>query len=187
MNNLIEHLESHLGLIEGGWKDSDGTRWPFQVLRFTGGPIADTVTYSTLGLSETPLPSAVSCKQVRHELLFMARPAFCDRNIPAVLHQVGIEAIGRGAPYLRGELIGPRGVLIEGTEMTALYVSLPVYLPASFATYQSPDGVSSIFAWLVPITSREADFVIANGWERFEDRLIALNPDLLDLSRTSIV
>jgi hypothetical protein len=114
--NIVEHLENHLGLIQAGWKDSDGTPWPFQVLRFTGGPIADAVTYTTLGLSDNSLPSAVSAKQVRHELVFMARPAFCDRNIPAVLHQVGVETIRSASALLRGDVLGPRGALIEGTE-----------------------------------------------------------------------
>jgi hypothetical protein len=186
MNNLIAHLESHLGQIQAGWKDSDGTLWPFHVLRFTGGPIADTVTYATLGLTDVPLRSPVSGKQVRHELLFMARPSFCDRNIPAVLHQVGMEAISSGTPYLRGDVIGPRGTLIEETEMTALYLSQPVYLPESFGTFTSPDGVSCIFAWLVPITSTEAEFVTARGWESFEERLASLDPDLLDLSRAGV-
>lgn len=187
MKNLIEHLESHLGQIDVGWKDSDGTAWPFQVLRFLGGPIANTVTYSTLGLSDTALPSPVSGKQVRHELLFMARPAFCDRNIPAILHQVGMEAITSRRAYLRGDVIGPRGALISGTDMEALYVSLPVYLPDSFATYKSPEGISCIFAWLVPITSQEAAFAKTKGWETFEDRLASVDPDLLDLRRKSIV
>lgn len=187
MKNLIEHLESHLGQIDMGWKDSDGTVWPFQVLRFLDGPITNTVTYSTLGLSDTPLPSPISAQQVRHELVFMARPEFCDRSVPAILHQVGTEAISMSRAYLRGDVIGPRGTLISGTGMEALYVSLPAYLPVSFATYRSPDGVSSIFAWLVPITSQEAEFAKTKGWEAFEDRLANVDPDLLDLRRKSIV
>jgi hypothetical protein len=187
MNNLIEHLESHLGQIEAGWKDSDGTRWPFQVVKFSGGPIANTVTYSTLGLSDTPLASPVSPKEIRHELILMARPEFCDRNIPAILHQIGMEAIRRGRPYLRGDLIGPRGTLILDTGMEALYLSPPAYLPEAFATYKSPEGVLCVFAWLVPVTSFEADFVKKKGWEAFEDRLASVNPDLLDLNRKSIV
>lgn len=187
MNSLIAHLESHLGQIESGWRDSDGTNWPFHVLRFSGGPLAGTVTYCTLGLSDTPLQSPVSAKQVRHELLLMARPAFCDRNIPAVLHQVGTEAIRAGRPYLRGDVIGPRGTLILGTRMEALYVSLPAYLPDSFAACTAPDGTARVFAWLVPITSDEAAFAKAKGWDAFEERLVRVDPDLPDFDRESIV
>jgi hypothetical protein len=187
MKNLIEHLESHLGQIYAGWKGSDGTAWPFQVVRFFGGPIANTVTYCTLGLSNTALASPVSAKQVRQELLFMARPEFCDRNIPAILHQAGTEAISRSRAYLRGDIIGPRGTLVSETSMEALYVSLPAYFPDSFATYKSSKGISCVIAWVVPITSQEAEFAKTNGWEAFEDRLASIDPDLLDLRRKSIV
>jgi hypothetical protein len=42
-------------------------------------------------------------------------------------------------------------------------------------------------SWLVRITAEEAEFAKANGWEQFEDRLVSLDPDLLDLTRASIV
>jgi hypothetical protein len=188
MNGLFEHVESFLGQMEYGWKDSDGTVWPFHVLRFSGGPIANTITITTMGLSDTPMPSPVSNKQIRHELLFMARPSFCDGNIPAILHQVGMEAISDNRPYLRGELIGPRrGTLIAGTRIEALYVTNPFYLPDSFAPYRSPEGIACVFAWLIPITAKEAEFASKLGWKRFEDELIATDPDLLDLKRPSMV
>ena len=187
MKTLVEHLESFLGQIGFGWKDSDGTQWPFQVLRFLEGPIANCVTYSTLGLSDFALQSTVSSKQIRHELLLMARPIFCDRNIPAVLHQVGMEAVKSENAYSRGDIVGPRGTLISGTQMEAFYVSMPAYLPDDFATFESPEGISSVIAWLVPITFNEAHFVKSNGWEAFEERLCEVDPDLLDLNRPSIV
>jgi hypothetical protein len=187
MKNITDHLEKFLGNIDGACKDSDGTLWPFYVLRFLGGPIANTITYSTLGLCDVPLPSTISNKRVRHELLFMARPSSYDDNIPAVLHQVASEAINNNRPYLRGDVIGPRGTLIHGTKMEALYVSLPVYLPDTFASYTSPDGDTCIFAWLVPITGPEAELVRLSGWESFEESVCAIDPDLLDLSRPSIV
>lgn len=187
MNELVRHLETHLGQISGGWKDSDGTDWPFYVVRFLGGPISDTVTYSTLGLSDVPLPSPVSDKQVTHELIFMTRLLTSDRNVPAILHELGVEAISRQRPYLAHEVIGPRGTLIEGTKMEALYVTVPVYLPDSFAVCQSPEGASRVFAWLVPITRDEAAFIRTKGWKEFEELLCSTDPDLLDLNRSSVV
>jgi hypothetical protein len=188
MTGLFEHLESYLGTMEYGWKDSDGTVWPFYVMRFSGGPV-DTVTFATLGLSDTPMPSLVSDKQIRHELLFMTRPSFGNGNIPAILHQVGMEAISDKRPYLRGELIGPRrGTLIAGTQVAALYVGNPPgCLPESFAPYRSPEGIPCVLAWLVPITLNEAEFVKTHGWERFEDELCRADPDLLDLKRASFL
>ncbi len=187
MKDLIEHLEEHLGQIDGGWKDSDGEAWPYHVLRFVGRPTSNLVTYTTLGLGDTSLRSRVSSKWIRHELLFMARPSFCDRNIPALLHQVGMEAINNGFAYLRGDVIGPRGIVIPGTDKEALYITLPIYLPDSFATYTLPEGISTIFAWVVPISRSEASFIKAHGWNEFEERLAAVDPDLTDLARPSVV
>jgi hypothetical protein len=42
MNSMIEHLEPQLGPIQYGWKDSEGLTWPFDVLGFGAGPIANT-------------------------------------------------------------------------------------------------------------------------------------------------
>jgi hypothetical protein len=117
----------------------------------------------------------------------MARRSFGDSIFPSLLQQVGVEAISRHRPYLRGDVIGPRGTLLAGTEMTALYVSPPVYLPDAFAGYRSADGTSRIFGWLIPITSAEATLIQQQGWTRFEDELCRVNPDLLDVKRASIV
>jgi hypothetical protein len=186
MNSLIVHLENTLGKIDVAWKDADGTVWPFYVLRFTGGPIANSVTYTTLGLSEIPLRSRSSDKPIRHELLIMARPSFGDLSFPAILRQVGEESISEGYAYLRGDVIGPRGTLIPDSKMEALYVSLPVYLPESFARLDSHDGNTRVFAWLVPITGSEVEYVKILGWQAFENELASTDPDLLDLHRPSV-
>src|SRR5438132_10707921 len=120
-------------------------------------------------------------------MLFITRASFGDHNLPALLHKVGMEALSSGRPYLRGDVIGPRETLFAGTSMEALYVSIAVYLPASFAAYTSPEGLSCALAWLVPITSQEAQMVREQGWDRFEDLLCQSNPDLLDVGRPSIV
>lgn len=186
MNNIASHLESYLGRIDAGWKDSDGTVWPFYVLRFLGGPILDVVTYSTLGLSDITLPSPVSSKLIRHELVFMVRASLAHRAVPGLLHQVASEAIRSNRPYLRGDVIGPRGILFPGTQMEALYVSPPVYLPDAFAAFESQHGISCAIAWLVPITSDEAKLVSKRGWPFFEEQLCAQDPDLLDINRPGI-
>src|SRR5262245_42964132 len=77
MTGLIEHLESFLGRIEYGWKDSDGTAWPFQVVKFSGGAIAEASSYSTLGLSNRGLLAPISGKTIRHELIFLTRASLC--------------------------------------------------------------------------------------------------------------
>lgn len=183
--NVLEHLESFLGETDGGWKDPPGETWPFYVLGFSHGPIKDSLTLSTLGLSDFELECGA--KRIRHELMFMTRQSFGSRNIPAILHDVGVEAIERKHPYLRGEVIGPRGKLFPDTELEALFASSPCYFPDEFANCTPDDGTVRIFVWLIPITRREADFIATSGWKAFEDRLLQADPDLLDMNRKSVV
>lgn len=42
-------------------------------------------------------------------------------------------------------------------------------------------------AWLIPITSKEAEFIRQNAWEEFEDKLEELDPDLIDFKRENII
>jgi len=187
MTGLVEHLEAHLGPIEAGWSsDADGDAVPFQVARFAHGPVAGTRVFSTLGLSDYPLPSRASDKLIRHELVMLAREVFGERNIPGLLQQVGLEALRKSSPYLRGDVIGPRGPLFNGSEMRALYVAMPVYFPDSFAVFEPPDGEPIVMGWLVPILEREAAYVRAKGWEAFEDVLARDKPDVSDFGRPSI-
>jgi hypothetical protein len=181
--NVPEHLESFCGPIVEGWRtDPDGKKMPCTVARFERGPSQGSVTFATLGLNSYRLKSATSQKLIRHELVMLARKDAIPGNLPALLHQVSAEAVSRGRAYLRGEVIGPRNPLFTGTALTALYVAIPVYFPDEF---NSVDGV--VFVWLIPITTREAAFVSAEGWSRFEDILVRENADLLDLNRPSVV
>jgi hypothetical protein len=183
MKELLQHLEATLGTMECGWNDSDGVPWPFHILKFRGGPISDVVTYSTYGLSNTPLKSRVSGRMIQQELIIMSRPRYGDMSLPYLLYEVAMEAQSKSTAYLRGEVIGPRGPLLKGSKMEALYVSIPVYLPEDFAAFRGAEGHSCVFSWLVPISRAEAAAVRENGWESFEDMLTTKDPDLIDWYR----
>ena len=105
--------------------------------------------------------------------------------LPALLQQVGMEVIAGGRPVLRGEVIGPRGALVAGSEMEALYAALPVYFPDDFAVYEADDANVAI-VWLVPISAGEASYVSSYGWKAFEDRLVECDPDLTDIYRAPL-
>lgn len=70
--------------------------------------------------------------------------------------------------------------------MRALYVTHPTYLPEDFWVYDQGD-YEVVFAWLVPVTESEARFVERHGWQEFEERLAAADPDLRVLDRASVV
>lgn len=188
MVNYTKFLEKYLGEIEYGWsKDSEGKDLSFQVVKYKGGPFPGCVTYSTLGLSREKLISPVSGKQIRHELIFVSYSDFGDQNIPGILQQVAQLAIESKTAYLQGDVIGPYGKMFEGLEMEALYVTLPVYFPESFFVFSGENNIQIVQAWLIPITFKEANFIKKNGWEKFEDLLEELDPDLIDFSRSSII
>ena len=180
---LTEHLENTLGPIEHGWTvDSSGKKIPFQIIQF---PERNGFSYfSTLGLSNSLLLSAKSGRRMRCELLMLAKP---NDPAPSLLQQVGCEMIQAGAIPLRGEVIGPRGPMISGSQMTCLYVSAPAYLPESFTVCADEELGEVIFIWLVPIHSAEADFVREKGWEEFEALLESSDPDLANFARSSLL
>lgn len=106
-------------------------------------------------------------------------------NAAGVLYQVAQLLIDRGHGLLRGEVLGPRGRLFAGTQMTALYTAAPVYLPGEFALCDTP-AATVVMTWLVPITDAEAHYVAHRGWQAFEAELEAEDPDPVDLARSSI-
>jgi hypothetical protein len=155
MSDLVHHLETHLGKISAGWsRDAEGLKRPVQVVLFERGPIPGTRTLATLGLSDVPLRIGDSGKRVRQVLVMLVREEFGYRNLPGVLHQVASEALAKDRGYLRGEVVSPRGPLVEGSAHEALYVAVPVYFPDEFHVFQPAAGEPIVFAWLVPHYAR---------------------------------
>jgi hypothetical protein len=150
-----------------------------------GGPIAGTTTYSTLGLGKIPLKAPNSDKVTRHELVMLSRSIASPPNLPALLQQVAMEAVERNLAYARGAVVGPRGRLFNGSTVTALYVTVPVYFPKEFSVVDDDVG-KVIFAWLIPIKDQEAFLVNRVGWNEFETKLERQDPDLLNFKRASI-
>lgn len=186
MTGLIDHFESALGPIRAGWTvDANGTRLPFQIARFEGGPIADMGTLVTLGYSDYRLRLAHS--RIRQELMIFARPQWIPTNLPGILQQVALKAIDADLAIGVSEVLERRGELIPGTGMVALYAISPVYFPDAFHVFSSESHEDVFLIWLVPITRKEVEFVHAYGSEEFEAMLENVDPDLLDLSRESVV
>lgn len=181
-SNLLDHFERVLGPVQMGWSSGpDGGPMPFQIVKFSAGPDADFVSYSTLGLSNTRFVLSQSGRHIHLELLMLASPGTPTDTVVSLLYQVGTAALSSGRPLLRGNVIGPAGPLAANSEMTALYVTMPVYFPDEFATYRGESDV--VIAWLVPISSQEADYVASHGWDAFEDQLVDQDPDLVDFMR----
>jgi hypothetical protein len=184
--DLVGHLEGQLGPIDGGWSETaSGKQLLFKVLRFVDVPMPGGTTFATLRVSdvEVSLPSG---KGVRQELLFCCRGAGQGKPIPGLLHVVGEDLLRAGRALARGDVIGPAGPLFPGSNLTALYSSIPVVFPEQFHVWTG-SSPATVFVWLIPITSSEAKLVHDQGWSMFEDLLEAKDPDLFDLNRMSLV
>jgi hypothetical protein len=180
---LIAHLERHLGPIVRGAEDA---RLPgVWVVVFSDRPAPGATTYATLGLSHHLL-TGVAGRQYRLELLGCSRAEFDALAPEGALLTVAEEMLARHAPLLRGQVVGPAGSIVPGSTLRAFYCTVPVYFPDALAQCPATEP-PTVFAWLIPITADEAEFVAVHGWDAFEDLLEACEPDLLDLRRASVV
>jgi hypothetical protein len=183
---LIEHLESFLGPMSGGSRGDETTPEGVQVAWFGPDvPFGGVTTLVTLGLSRRhlTLPDGGAV----HQELMMHVP---NRGYPGraagLLFQVAGELMRRGIALRHAEVIGPHGPLFPGSQATALVVMTPQYLPDAFAVCHT-DAVPVILAWLVPITTGEAEMIRRDGWEPVQRAFVAQNPDLADPGRPEVI
>ena len=185
MSDLVVHLESYLGPIAAGSGGDERTPEGVQVLRYgPDRPFEGALTLTTLGLSNHHLdqPGGTGLHQ---ELVLHLPATDPPRNAAAVLFQVAGQLVLSGRGMLRGEVLGPHGPVFGTGAVTALYAAAPGYVPEGFGVCRMP-GRTVVLTWLVPITAGEAAFVAARGWQAFEKALVAEDPDLTDLGRTSL-
>lgn len=183
-SSLPEHYERHLGLIAKGWSDQKRMHG-VQVVCFDKQPEAGVTTYATLGLSRhlVELPGA---KQIRQELLISANESFSSDAVAGLVLSLAEHVLQRGRALLRGEVIGPGAAVAIGSTLSAIYVTNPSPFDDSFTRYIS-ELPATVFAYLIPITEKEAALVHEKGWRWFEDQLEQQNPDIWDLARTETV
>lgn len=183
-DDLIAHLETHLGPLAGGWaEDSAGVRLPFQIVWFPDAPSPGLITFATLGMSRHVLHA--NSKDYRLELVMSIDDRFQSARIVSALVSIGEEVVARHEPLRRGDIVRMGDGLAEGSPLASLYVAAPTLLPDTFAVVDSTEPPTA-FAWLIPITGAEVELVERHGWPWFEDRLEREQPDLFDLQRRSI-
>jgi len=178
--SVLDHFERYLGESAGGWsQDAAGVRLPFDVLSFTDAPHAGATSYATAGLSASALRSPK--KTVRMELILAmpAGQAFADAV--RVLVRVGEEVLARKQALLRGDVV-KLGEVFSGSQVNSVYAAVPVYYPDGMSQF---DGIA--VGWLIPVFDSEAKYVKRHGWQAFEDRFVAADPDLVDLRRSPMV
>jgi len=163
-DTIIEHLESHLGMIERGWGEPE-----LQVAKFVGTPDAGVSTFCTIGLSRTPLPMRDG-RLVRQELLVSVAASYQDDAVASFLLTFSEYVLSKNRALLRGDVVGPAQPLIPGVSASAVYCAMPVFFPDEFVTYRGSDP-STVLVWLVPQPPAEAEFSRRVGWDRYETTL----------------
>jgi hypothetical protein len=178
--NLVQHLESHLGLINEGWGDTS----EIKVVAFRDQPHQGVVTYLTLGLSDYLLPMTHG-RKVRQELLVSVYSRYNSKDVAAFLVSFSEYIVSQNRALLRGDVVGPSQPLVPNVSANAVYASIPVFFEDDFRTF---DGSSppTVFVWLIPLPSSDAEFVKQSGWDAFEDRLEASEVDFWDLDRVGL-
>jgi hypothetical protein len=180
---LIAHVEQHIGVISRGSELSSDRG--IQAVIVDGHPTLEATSYLTLGLSDHVL-TGPSGRQFRQELLGASYTRFAELNPDANLLKIAHDLLQAHRAALRGEVIGPAGPIVHGSSLEAYYCSLPAYFSDDLVTFRGSVPATT-FIWLVPITHPEAHYVWEQGWAKFEDLLVERDPDLLDLTRPSLV
>ncbi|MFG3604839.1 suppressor of fused domain protein [Micromonospora chersina] len=185
MAGLIEHLESFLGLIAGGSRGDDTTPEGVQVAWF--GPdvaFGGVTTLVTVGLSRRHL-NLPSDGALHQELVMHVPTDDYPARAAGLLFHVAGEMVRRRDALSNGQVIGPGGPLFPGSQTTGILATTPRYLPESFAVCHT-EPAPVVFAWLVPITTGEAEVIQKFGWGTLEQAFAAQDPDLADPGRAEV-
>jgi hypothetical protein len=183
-DDLVRHLERHLGPMDGGWStDTSGAKLHTQIVRFTDASSSGLVSFATLGLSRYEL-ALTDGRVALAELVMSCWETHAYLGIPPVLSLVADDIAHSGTMPPRGSVLGPDGPLFEDSSLTALYVAMPVFFPDDFHVYEGSTP-PTVMVQLIPITTDEAAMASESGWETFESHLERSDPDLFDLHRAS--
>jgi hypothetical protein len=183
--DLVQHIERHLGTLDTGWKLKGGKEGGIQVVAFPDEPYEGVITYVTLGLSRSPLPMPGD-RQVRQELVFIADRGYPREQVSSFLLTFAEYVRSQHRALLRGDVVGPGPALIPGVASKAVYATLPFLHDDGLATFSEGEP-ATVFVWVVPLRTEEADLVRKQGWEHFEDLLEQNDPDFGDLDRPSVI
>lgn len=178
--SLPEHYERCLGPIVRGWSD-ERENHNIQVVNFLNQPEQGVITFATLGLSRHIL-IANHNRETRQELLMSVSSVHCCEKIAGVMLSICELILKRKKALLRGEVIGPGPEIIMGSTVNAVYVTNPSPFGQAIIGF-SDEPPPIVFAFLVPITAKEAEKVHRRGWRWFEDELEAQDPNIWDLFR----
>lgn len=187
-NELYNHLEKVLGIpvdMAKARHSQDRKKAGFDLYRFENVPFEGALTFCSAGMSENPLKQADG-SLVRNEILFTTYPPFLNDELYNLLFAAGNMFLEEQRAVTLGQLMMLEEPIVKGSAMEALFFYSPVYFPDEMYLYDMTDP-PVVFAWAIPVTQKEAEFIEENGHEAFSDLLNDEDPDLADLLRESVV
>lgn len=184
MSALVDHYEAFLGPMHAGWsRTPTGAPIPFRLASFLNVPPDGLSVVATLGVSNVPLISERTGRELRQEFVIALRERDVDRAAGAAwLVDVGLDAVRSGRALLRGEVLHMETEIAPGSSMRSLYAAPPILFPAGFAQVRTASFDIAI-CWLLPITPGEVRIVAEEGWQRLEASFDEGDVDLTDMLR----
>jgi hypothetical protein len=184
--SLVDHFERRLGRISGGRERKvDGV----QIVHYKDGRFDAVESWSTLGMSRHVLTVRGTTDRYLLEIFLGVRgsPDVGTADVGRCVEWVAGEMVGRHEARLRGDVQKLPSSLHPKSQLDHVYFANPVYYDEDFYSVQlEPDGQSAGIVWLILVGPREAEYVRAHGWQRFEEQLELTDPDLFDLMRDEI-
>lgn len=184
---LIDHFERRLGRISGGSAHKiDGV----QIAHYENGRFRDVESWSTLGMSRHILTVRGTENRYVLEVFLAVRklPDMGTADMGKCVEWVAGEMVGRHEARIRGDVQKLPSPIHPASVLDHLYFANPVYYDEDFYSVElEPDGQSAGIVWLIPVGPREAKYVREHGWQRFEEELERVDPNLFDLTRDQMV
>lgn len=181
---IIDFLECHLGEMAGGLIVDSPRHQGVQVPRFESQPVQGAVSYVTTGLCKHVLRRSDG-DLVRLELLGCVWDRFRGAGFDSVLALIARDILEHHHAPRRGDVVRPRGPVVEGSCLEGVFWSDPGYHPEALEVLRF-DGGEVRLLWAIPVSVSEVEFIEANGWRTFDELLRSRNPDLMDLHRDPV-
>lgn len=180
---LLRHYEQFLGEIKGAEYVSQGAGGTVQILLFRDQPEPGLNCAVTFGLSAVQVAlGSPPTRNGRMELLICADATIEIPRLAGPLLVVARRAMKyRRLPDMHDVLEG-EGAVSENPLFEHIYLTNPGYFPAEFDECKSVSPPVEIFQ-LLPISNRERDMIVGEGWKCFERGASAQDIDFAQYDR----
>lgn len=174
---ITAHLNTYLGQVKEGWRPggSNPEGGEIALVRWSLEPQWQWTTIGTYGLSRLPLTQD-SGAELRQELLICWPDEKMGDTLLAHLYAVAQTMAVTGETLGRGVLLPlPAEPVLEsgGPEpFAAWFANVPYFLPRDGVLLETVEP-PLMLTWLIPVYQAEADFILQQGVEAFEDKLLA--------------